>query len=161
MAMSFHDRLNVALEGISPRNRDRPERPYRRRPEPAKQPIPDDRKSKYSFRYRFDNTVEAMAKVEGEAVGDPQAGDRWLEQQLSGGPGTVMAARQKLLEMLKLSTGNALDRHDGMTKVAVIDGLNGNLWNVYLNGLVTFDSKYAQNGGAMQAAERAGFDLER
>lgn len=123
---------------------------------------PEREMSKFSLRFKFDDTVMAMAEVEGMCRGpyDDKAAGEWWDKQQSDAPGTATAAKKKLQKMLSLSAGRAVDLDTGLELAAVINGLTGNRWNVYLNGQVALDTKYAVNGGCIQKAKSLGFEID-
>lgn len=153
--------LTEAPSDFNPRHRRGRARPAINKSSAAIKPI-ERETSKYSLRFRFDDTVLAMSEVEGMAAGpyDDAKASAWLDQQYSGKPGTAVAAQRKIKELIRLSSGDAVDMDDGMAKIAVINGIGGNRWSVYLNGMVVFDARYASSGGAIRKATELGFDVE-
>lgn len=130
----------------------------------ATQPAGSDREtSKYSLRFKFDETIMAMAEVEGMGSGGPyddRRASEWFDKQYTPIPGTATTALKKLKEMLRLTPGRHVDLDEGMAKVTVITGSTANRWNVYLNGMIALDSKYVASGGAIKKAQQLGFDVE-
>lgn len=118
--------------------------------------------SKYSLRFKFDDTLLAMAQVEGHAGGpyNDAAASTWLDKQYTDGPGTATGVLKKLKQMLKLHVGNAVDSDEGMSRVGTIEGLNGNRWSVYLNGMVILDSSRTPNTNTLRKAQQLQMDIE-
>lgn len=125
--------------------------------------MPKMEPSQYSLRTRFGQTVMAMAEVEGLAAGayDDRRASQWYDaQEDADRPGTAANVQRKLKNMLKLHVGDANDMEVGMEKVGVISGLNGSRWNVYLNGRVALDSRYAPSGGMIRKAQQLKLDID-
>lgn len=129
---------------------------------PGQQAAPARGTSKQSFRFRYDECILAMAEVEGLSRGpynDATAAE-WYDKQGSGESGTAAAAKKKLQNALRFSSGSGVDLDKGLELVAVIAGAAGNRWNVYLNGQVALDTKYAVGGGCIQKAKQLGFEID-